>query len=146
MQRLLTLMPVLLILVTGCQTSMVKQFSTVQSGMEKDDILEIMGSPTRTQRFHGKDRWTYIFYDDKIRFEKEVQFFEGNAVYVGEVSQPELEKSAFFVDKQNNEKNIQIEKMMAEDVKKHRQAVESYESKIKGADKVRYVPSFEPIQ
>jgi outer membrane protein assembly factor BamE len=146
MQRLLALMPVLLILVTGCQTSMVKQFSTVQSGMEKDDILEIMGSPTRTQRFHGKDRWTYIFYDDKIRFEKEVQFFEGNAVYVGEVSQPELEKSAFFVDKQNNEKNIQIEKMMAEDVKKHRQAVESYESKIKGADKVRYVPSFEPIQ
>ena len=50
------------------------------------------------------------------------------------------------MDKQNNEKNIQIEKMMAEDVKKHRQAVESYESKIKGADKVRYVPSFEPIQ
>ena len=132
--------------VIGCQSSMVRQFSSVKPGMEKDDVLEIMGSPTRTQRFHGKDRWTYIFYDERIRFEKEIQFFEGNAVYIGDTWQPEQEKSAFNIDKLNEEKNIQIEKMMANDVKANQQAVENYEAKSKGNDKVRYVPSFEPIQ
>lgn len=132
--------------VTGCQSSMVKQFSSIKPGMEKDDVLEIMGSPTRTQRFHGKDRWTYVFYDERIRFEKEVQFFEGNAVYIGDIWQPEPEKSAFNVDKLNEEKNLQIEKIMANEVKTNRQTVENYESKVKGLDKVRYVPSFEPIQ
>ncbi len=62
------------LLLTACQTSMVNQFAKVRPGMEKDDVLGIMGSPTRTQRFHGKDRWTYVFYDDRIRFEKECNF------------------------------------------------------------------------
>lgn len=140
--------PVVLIalMTTACQTSMVKQFSEVKPGMEKDDVLHLMGSPNRTQRFHGKDRWTYIFYDDRIRFEKEIQFFEGNAVYIGETWQPEPEKSAVAVDKVHDEKNARLDEQLASDIQQHRRAFEDYEAKTKGTDKVRYVPQFEPIR
>lgn len=147
MLRFLAIPVVLLgLMTTACQTSMVKQFSDIKPGMEKDDVLELMGSPNRTQRFHGKDRWTYIFYDQRIRFEKEIQFFEGNAVYIGDTWQPEPEKSAVAVDKVNEDKNARIEEMLASELKENRRAFEDYEAKSKGSDKVRYVPKFEPIR
>lgn len=137
---------VAMLFLTACQTSMVKQFSEVKPGMEKDDVLQLMGSPNRTQRFHGKDRWTYIFYDQRIRFEKEIQFFEGSAVYVGDTWQPEPEKSAVAVDKVNAEVNAKVDAQIALEMKEQRRAFEDYEAKTKGADKVRYVPQFEPIR
>jgi outer membrane protein assembly factor BamE len=140
--------PVMLLsfMLTACQTSMLKQFSEVKPGMEKDDVLNIMGSPQRTQRFHGKDRWTYVFYDSRIRFEKEVHFFEGNATYVGEIWQPEESKSAFAVDKANDSRNVELDAQIVKDLESHRQAYEKYEAQTRGTDKVRYVPHFEPIR
>lgn len=131
---------------TACQTSMVNQFSEVKPGMEKDDVLDLMGSPQRTQRFHGKDRWTYIFYDDRTRFEKEVQFFEGSAVYIGDTWKPEADKSAVAMDNVNEVKNKQIDEQIVRDVEQHRRSYEDYEAQTKGYDKVRYVPQFEPIR
>lgn len=140
--------PVVLIslLTTGCQTSMLKQFNEVKPGMEKDDVLDLMGSPSRSERFHGKDRWTYVFYDQHLRFEKEVHFFEGNAIYVGDEWQPEVAKSAVTMDARNEERNKEIDAQIAKDVEDHRRAYQDYESKAKGTDKVRYVPEFEPIR
>lgn len=140
--------PVILLglLTTGCQTNMLNQFNAVKPGMEKDDVLDIMGSPSRAQRFHGKDRWTYIFYSDRIRFEKEVHFFENNAIYVGEIWEPEESRSAIAVDKANEAKNIEIDSQIAKDMEIHRQAYENYESHVRGTDKVRYMPRFEPIR
>lgn len=140
--------PVVLVglLTTACQTSMLNQFSEVKPGMEKDDVLDLMGTPTRTQRFHGKDRWTYIFYDKRIRFEKEVQFFDGNAIYVGDIWQPDVAKTAVAMDTFNDGKNKEIDEQIARDVEKHRRNYEAYEAETKGEDKVRYVPSFEPIR
>lgn len=131
---------------TACQTSMLKQFNEITPGMEKDDVLNLMGSPTRTQRFHGKDRWTYVFYDKRIRFEKEVQFFEGNAVYVGDVWQPPADRTAIAMDTRNDQKNREIDEMLAREVESHRKSYEEYEKKAKGEDKVRYVPTFEPVR
>ncbi|MEK2643914.1 outer membrane protein assembly factor BamE [Bdellovibrio sp. BCCA] len=140
--------PVVLIglLTTACQTSMLKQFSEVKPGMEKDDVLDLMGTPTRTQRYHGKDRWTYVFYDKRIRFEKEVQFFDGSAIYVGDISQPEANRTAVAMDTTNDVKNREIDEQIARDVEKHRRSYEEYEAQSKGEDKVRYVPSFEPVR
>ncbi len=134
------------LLLTACQTSMLKQFAEVKPGMEKDDVLNLMGSPTRTQRFHGKDRWTYVFYDDRIRFEKEVQFFDGSAVYVGDVWQPEASKNAVAMDSFNDKKNREIDEQIAQEVEKHRKAYQLYEAESRGEDKVRYVPDFQPIR
>lgn len=137
---------VLSFLTTSCQTSMVKQFSEVKPGMEKAEVLDLMGSPQTTQRFHGKDRWTYIFYDDHIRFEKEVQFFNGSAIYVGETWQPEVEKGAVAMDSMVERKNREIDEQIVRDVEQHRRAYDAYEAKSKGEGKIRYVPNFEPIR
>lgn len=147
MLRILAI-PVMLIalLMSACQTNMVKQFDQVKPGMEKDDVLQLMGSPNRTQRFHGKDRWTYILYENYMRFEKEVHFFEGNAVYVGNTWHPDPEQSAFVVDKKNEEKNQKMDQELSAEITLHRKAFEQYEAQSKGADKVRYVPTFEPIR
>lgn len=140
--------PIILLglLTSACQTNMLKQFSAVKPGMEKDDVLDIMGSPSRTQRFHGKDRWTYVFYSDRIRFEKEIHFFENNAIYVGEIWQPEEAQSAFAIDKAHDSKNVEIDAQIAKDMETHRQAYDRYESQVKGTDKVRYLPRFEPVR
>jgi outer membrane protein assembly factor BamE len=125
---------------------MVRQFDKLKPGMEKDDVLDIMGTPTQTQRFHGKDRWQYVFYDKRIRFEKEIQFFEGNAIYIGDTWQPPAEKSAPVVDAKNEAKNQSIDAEIAKGVQENRKAYSSYEEEARGNDRVRFVPQFEPIQ
>lgn len=130
---------------SACQTSMVKQWESIKPGMEKNDVLTLMGSPHQTQRFHGKDRWFYNFYDSQIRFQKEVQFFDGSAVYIGDVWQPAIEQSAAIQDSQNFEKEKQLEIKISKDAEVHRTNYEAYESQTKGVDRVRYLPTFEPI-
>lgn len=125
---------------------MVKQFEAVKPGMEKDDVLQLIGSPNRTQRFHGKDRWTYIFHEKYMRFEKEVHFFEGNAVYVGNIWEAEPQQSAVVTDRRNEENNQKLDQELNANILLHRKAFEVYESQTKGTDKVRYVPTFEPIR
>jgi len=136
----------LMLSLTACQTSMVKQFDKVKLGMEKDDILDIMGSPNQVQRFHGKDRWSYVFYDKRIRFEKEVHFFDGNAVYIGDNYEPPVELSAAKVDAKNEASNQAAMAEQVQEVQQARKAYSNYEDEVRGNDKVRYVPQFEPIQ
>ncbi|MNJ93419.1 Outer membrane protein assembly factor BamE [compost metagenome] len=147
MLRYLTI-PLLLmsLLLSACQTSMVKQFDRLKPGMEKDDVLDLMGSPDQTQRFHGKDRWYYVFYDKRTRFEKEVHFFKGNAIYIGDTWEPPQEQSAVAVDARNEARNKAIDAEIAKEEVANRAAYSGYESAVKGEDKVRYVPSFEPIR
>ncbi|WP_413559490.1 outer membrane protein assembly factor BamE [Bdellovibrio sp. HCB209] len=136
----------LALLTTACQTSMVKQFESLKPGMEKDDVLDRMGSPNQTQRVSGKDRWYYNFYDNRIRFNKEVQFVDGMAVYIGEVVQPTEDQTAVAVDTRNESRNKQIDEQMKKEVQENRKAYEAYEAQTRGTDKVRYVPTFEPIR
>ena len=131
---------------SACQTNMLKEYQSLHPGMEKDDVLDKMGNPQRTQRFHGKDRWTYVFYHDRIRYEKEVQFFEGNAVYVGEISQPEKEMSAAVVDAKNEASNKAYDEDVAKKYQDNPKAYSNYENEVRGMDKVRYVPDFKPVQ
>ncbi len=131
---------------TACQSSPVKDFTSIKFGMEKSDVLETMGNPRRTQRFQGKDRWTYVFYDKQIRFEKEVQFFEGNAIYVGDTSEPAENQSAFAVDKLNESKNKALDEQQTRDAIENRNAYNIYEAKIKGTSSPQYVPVFKPLQ
>jgi outer membrane protein assembly factor BamE len=125
---------------------MLKQFNEISPGMEKDDVLDLMGSPNQAQRFHGKDKWTYVFYDKRIRFEKEIQFFEGNAIYVGEITQPPVEQSAIAVDARNESTNKALNEMMMKETTANRKAYDAYEAQTRGEDKVRYIPQFEPLQ
>jgi outer membrane protein assembly factor BamE len=138
-----------ILITSACQTSVVKQFESIKPGMEKNDVIGLMGSPNQTLRVHGKDRWYYNFYEDKIRFEKEVQFINGITVYVGEVSQSPVVESANAQDARNIESDrqqseIQITKQSEQ--ARTRGDYENYNAKIKGEDKVHYLPNFVPIR
>lgn len=130
-------------LLLACQSSPLKDYQSLHPGMEKDDVLGIMGSPQRTERFHGKDRWTYVFYDNKFRYEKEVQFFEGNAVYLGDPWQPEV--SAAQVDAKNEAMNKAVEEELVKKFINNPAEYSKYEGDIRGTGKIRMVPQFQPI-
>lgn len=146
----------------GCQTSMYQQFEQVNVGMDKDDVLQIMGSPQRTQRWRGKDRWTFVFYEDRIRFEKEVQFQEGVATYVGQTWQPPKEESAEYVDQKNKERSEYLDKIAYQPIlpeprpqntsifDSHQQNQSELNSQNRNENSNNnktfiYVPTFEPI-
>ncbi len=125
---------------------MKKAFDEIKPGMDKDQVLEIIGGPRAVTRFHGKDRWFISFYSHGVRYEKEIHFLNGLADYVGEPYEPPPEKQAAYVDKKNEEENEKIYQELIESRNQMGQGIQKYEDQVRGTDKVRYVPQFEPIQ
>ena len=136
----------LLASLAGCQTNMIKAFDEIKPGMDKAQVLEIIGGPRAVTRFHGKDRWFISFYNKGTLYEREIHFTEGLATYVGAPYEPPPEQSAAYVDKKNQESNEQIFKELTESRSQLGQAAQEYEDRVKGNDKVRYVPDFKPVQ
>lgn len=136
----------ILVALSGCQTNMKKAFDEIKPGMDKDQVLETIGGPRAVTRFHGKDRWFIMFYQDDIRYEREIHFSNGIADYVGESYVAPEEKQAAYVDKKNQESNDQIFKELVESKNQFGKGAEEYEKRVKGTDKIRYVPNFVPVQ
>lgn len=134
------------LLLSGCQTHLLKEFQTITPGMEKDDVLGKMGSPSTSMRFHNKDRWIYVFYDDKIKLEKEVHFFEGNVVYIGEKWEPPYEKQASVVDANNQRQDEALRRQTEQEAKVRRDSFEEFTRQTRPQDRVRYLPEFTPIR
>lgn len=117
--------------------------------MDKDTVIDLMGNPQRLERFHSKDRWTYVFYDERVRYEKEIHFLDGISVYVGDIWQPEPEKSWQAVEK---EKAVIEEKYQADVAAKKELRVKNssdyadYEKEVRHEDKVKYMPEFTPVK
>jgi outer membrane protein assembly factor BamE len=132
---------------TACQTSPLRQFSDVKPGMEKSQVLDIMGTPWTTTRLHGKDRWIYVIYDNGIRTEREVHFQNGAAVYVGEAWTPEESKQAEVQDKTNEELEKQIKEESLKIKQENKNAYSDYEKEVRGqGKKVKYIPDFEALK
>jgi outer membrane protein assembly factor BamE (lipoprotein component of BamABCDE complex) len=72
------------LVLSACQTNMIDEFSKVRPGMDKGQVLELVGSPQATDRWRGKDRWQYIYFQNNQRIIKEVLFENGKADYVGD--------------------------------------------------------------
>ncbi len=131
----------------GCQTSQVRQFSKIKSGMEKSEVLDLMGTPWTTIRFHGKDRWIYVIYEEGVRSEREVHFLNGSSVYVGDAWKPEEVKTAVARDKSNEDLEKQMSEETAKFKKENKNAYSDYEKEVKGVGKkVIYMPDFEEIK
>lgn len=137
---------ILFLLLNSCATNMSQQFARIQVGMEKDQVLALMDSPQRTQRWKGQDHWTYIFYDKDIRQEKEVHFDLGKAVYVGDHQEPAI--SAENKDQKNESSNSELEALYKSQLEESRKAYPQFEESAKGssADSIRYVPQYQPIE
>lgn len=127
----------------GCQSTPTRDFSKLETGMEKPEVLEIMGSPNRTQRWKGKDRWTYIWYDQRTREEKEVHFEDGKATYVGNRYLPSV--SADQQDQLNEVTNAEVESSLKKNREQAARNLEDYENETKSSE-TDYVPTFEPVQ
>lgn len=129
----------------GCQTSMGTDFQKLKPGMEKAQVLDIMGSPQRTQRWRGLDRWTYIFYDQELREEREVHFDQGKASYIGAKHVPTV--SAEQQDAINEASNREVEERIRRNREEAARNLENYEGEIRGTESnPGYVPTFDPVQ
>ena len=68
---------------SACATKTVDNIKRVQVGMDKSDVLEILGNPTRQSRSLGMDRWTYEI-ENPSGLQSNYIFFDGGIVrYVG---------------------------------------------------------------
>jgi outer membrane protein assembly factor BamE (lipoprotein component of BamABCDE complex) len=77
---------------TACQTSPIHDFSKVQVNMNKDDVLNLIGSPVRTERQDGKEKWAYRFWtgdERNVETLRQVTFLNGQVVSVGEDTEEE---------------------------------------------------------
>lgn len=76
---------------TACQAPAYRSFEGVRPGMDKSIIVETVGSPAKTRRVHGKDRWIYEFKDHPDGTQvREVHFESGRAIYVGPPQAPKM--------------------------------------------------------
>lgn len=128
----------------GCQTNQLKQFDKVKVGMDKGDVLGLMGSPQKTLRWHGMDRWSYQFWQDDQFYNKEVHFNESVSKYVGEAFKPEV--SAEQQDQINEASNKDLEAQALAKKQELRKEYSDYESQVRGENQIRYVPTFSPVE
>ena len=70
------------LLLVSCSTPAHLAFEKVELGQGKTDVLELVGSPNRTKRSKGQDKWTYVFYQGEMPIEKVIRFEEGKVVAV----------------------------------------------------------------
>src|SRR4051812_19130610 len=83
--KLYFLVPLISIgLAIGCRTPMSLNLKKIELGMEKDQIIELLGPPQVSQRLHGQDVWTYIFYDKENKQGRELVFENGRLSRLGE--------------------------------------------------------------
>lgn len=134
----------LLLALTACQSHTKRDFEKLKIGMYKEDVLDVMGSPHRRQRWQGMDRWTYIYMEEHDKIEKEVRFSEGRAQYLGSPYVPAV--SADDQDRIYEAQNAEIEKELAARREENRQAFPRYEDNVRGTNEIRYVPRFVPLQ
>ncbi len=84
----------LVFIFTGCQTPAWKSFDQVKVGHDKSVVVETIGSPTKTRRWQGKDRWVYEFGDHPDgTMIREIVFENGKVVYTGPFVTPKVNAS-----------------------------------------------------
>jgi outer membrane protein assembly factor BamE len=69
-------------------------------------------------------------------------------IYVGDIWQPSEELSAVAIDKKNEEaeKHLQQQTQKTAEETAKNSSYDQYRSKVKGEDKIRYLPEFEAVR
>lgn len=134
------------LLLASCQSVPLKDFESLQTGMDKNQVLNRMGSPSTSTRFKGMDRWIYKIYDNDLRYIREVHFLDDKAVYVGEEHQPEESRKAEVIDEKNQAEEIVIAEREVQHKKDLEKSYQDYQKKAKLQDGVKYMPKFVPIK
>ena len=126
MRQLSLFLLFLLIATSGCQTAQEKLFTRVQGDMSKDTVLDIMGSPIRTELIDGKEKWAYKFYVNKNKdtiLYKQITFINNKVVTFGD----DLDEINRLNEIQKNDEKKASHRKTAEDYRKKNQSI-PYES------------------
>ena len=103
----------------GCAARPVKrlELDRIHVGMDKGQVLELVGNPKRTFHSEGRDHWTYQFYEYEREMLTQIDFRDGHVVKVG---QPSLRRG--FVNTLEN----------AESMEDYERAVKDHQKKSSG--------------
>ena len=129
MRKLFVLSAAVLLTAVGCQTSLKQEFTKVNEGMVKYEVLEILGSPQVSKRWRGQDKWIYRFYERDAPVTKEVYFKEGKVAYAGDPIKPKI--SAVEQDKLNEKSNRAQEARLKKEALQKRMLAERLRSRSK---------------
>ena len=110
---------------------MINNFKKIQPGFGKPDVIETIGTPDRVDRHQGKDRWGYTIYENGIRYQREVHFYDGKVVYSGP---PVKSKVAAEIEDKNflnqEEELKQLEKIQIESAPPKARNEDEYKSDV----------------
>lgn len=67
----------------ACSTPMHRAMQEVEMGMSKSEVIEKLGSPNRTDRDDGTDKWFYSYDTDGHRRTSEIHFKDSRVVHMG---------------------------------------------------------------
>lgn len=73
----------LILWLVACATSLHKAIREIELGMDKSEVVERLGSPSRTNRNQGTDKWIYIYNADGHKRASEIHFRDSKVIYRG---------------------------------------------------------------
>jgi outer membrane protein assembly factor BamE (lipoprotein component of BamABCDE complex) len=103
-----------LFVIVGCQTPQTDLFTRVHNDMSKDTVLDLLGSPIRTEQIDGKEKWAYKFYVGEDKDEvllRQVTFLNGKVINYGD---DVTERERILQIQKNDEKRAVLRKGAAE--------------------------------
>ena len=72
--------------ILGCQTPLSESTQSLKIGMEKSEVLEVLGSPHQTRRIRGQDQWSYFYFQEaKGRYQTDLMFRERRLVSMNSI-------------------------------------------------------------
>ncbi len=77
-------------LLTGCASTPQRGLEKLEVGMDKSQVVELMGSPLHSQRQKGQDIWTYRYFKDDQEWFTRVTFKQGRVIDVESTDQATL--------------------------------------------------------
>lgn len=80
----------LLLTIVSCSTPKHQALRKIEVGMDKAEVLDLVGNPSRISRQHGQDRWAYEVSDRSSSETTYIYFADGRVTYIG--NSPELSK------------------------------------------------------
>lgn len=128
-------------------------FQKVELGMEKTEVIALLGSPWTSRRWEEQDRWTYRFHEKKGNVVstvlQEILFKDGKVAYKGAPLAPKI--TAEEQDKINLQNDLDELEKWKQHQEKAKQARDEYEEWVrevsgKNVDPESVVPQFKPVK
>ena len=100
-----------LLFLGGCATPVPCALDRIKPGMDKDNVLEEAGNPTRTFREKNLDNWIYVYFQHDQQWLRDVIFSDGKVL---SVTHPTATKEAWVKELERAETMEEYERKARE--------------------------------